>query len=96
MPIGINLPVESIEQLAANVKSESSKLESQLSALRAQCQRDPNFQGNAAQRYDDYMAKWDSSQRQLLEALNGAGNLLTQFATNLRELNEQTANQFNL
>lgn len=96
MPVGTNLPVESIEQLASTVKQQATTLQSQLSTLRSQCQRDPNFAGNAAQRYDEYMARWDASQRNLVEALNGAGDLLTQFGAKLRELNEITASQFSL
>jgi uncharacterized protein YukE len=96
MSLGTNLPVESIEQLAATVKQQSASMQSQLSTLRAQCQRDPNFAGNVAQRYDEYMTKWDASQRNLVEALDDAGNLLTQFSARLRELNEAVAAQFSL
>jgi len=92
--IGTTFPVEGIEQLAQRVKSEAAKLRTELDALRAACQRDPNFTGAAAARYDEYMQKWDSGQRQLLEALDGAGNILQQLGARLREQDQAFATSF--
>lgn len=96
MSIGTNLPVEGIEDLASKVKSQASSLSTTLNSLRSAIQRDPSFAGNAAQKYDEYIQQWDVNQKGLVEALDGAGNLLTQFASKLRELNESAASGFNV
>lgn len=96
MTVGTNFPVESIEELSGKLRSQTANLESTLSSLRAQCQRDPNFTGNAATKYDEYLSHWDSSQHTMVESLNGAASLLNQLAAHLRELGDAAANSFNV
>lgn len=96
MAVGTNFPVESIEDLSGKIKSQSANLESTLSSLRAQCQRDPQFTGTAATKYDEYLSQWDSSQRTMLTSLNGAATLLDQLAAHLREVGDAAANAFNV
>jgi len=86
MPIGTNLPVQSIIDLAATVKSQSAKVMGELASLRSACQRDPNFTGTAASRYDEYMQQWDVHQKALAENLDGAGQLLQSFADRIADL----------
>lgn len=88
MAFGTNLPIEQIEQLAAEVQRQSGDVVSQLSALRSACQRDPNFTGNAADRYDEYMRQWDVHQKALADNLEGAGQLLRRFADAVRATND--------
>jgi uncharacterized protein YukE len=80
-----NLPVEDIEQLAATVKSQADQVLQKLDELRAAVQRDPNFTGSAADRYDEYLSKWDVHQKALAENLDGAGTILSSYAARLRE-----------
>lgn len=96
MAINATLPVESIGGLADDVLREAANLESALGSLRARCQRDPSFTGTAATRYDEYMARWDQHQAQLLEALRGAGNLLKDFHTTLAEHDDRAGAGFSV
>jgi len=93
--IGVNFPVQSIEQLAANIKGQAAKLQAELDSLQSACQRDPSFTGSAANSYDDYMQKWHSSQQQLMEALNGAGGVLKSLADRLNQENQSVTSVFN-
>lgn len=93
--IGTTFPVEGIADLASKVKVQRANLESQLNSLRSACQRDPNFSGSAATSYDNYMAEWDASQKQLLQALDGASNLLQRLAQTLQENDSRFASAFN-
>jgi WXG100 family type VII secretion target len=92
--IGTNFPVEGIETLATKVSSEAEKLRGELNALYSACQRDPSFNGAAAQRYDDYLKQWQTAQGQLVDALQGAARILTQLGTTLRETDQAVARAF--
>jgi uncharacterized protein YukE len=94
--IGINFPVEALEELANRLVTEQSKLESQLAALRATCQRDPSFSGSAADRYDEYLAQWDRGAATLLGGLEGASRILQQLASHLRQTDSALAQGFDL
>lgn len=94
--VGDNFPVDSIEQLSGTIRSQTANLEGTLNSLRAQCQRDPNFTGNAASKYDEYLSHWDASQRTMIESLDGAATLLAQFAAQLRADGVAAANGFNV
>ncbi len=92
--IGTNFPVDSIEQLAQKVKSEADKLRSDLNTLYAACQRDPNFNGAAAAKYDEYLKQWQTAQQQLVDALQGAAGILTKLGSTLRETDQAVARAF--
>jgi uncharacterized protein YukE len=94
--VGANFPVDSIETLSGTIRTQTANLEGTLNSLRAQCQRDPNFVGNAASKYDEFLSQWDASQKTLVESLNGAASLLAQLATTLREDDQAAASAFNL
>lgn len=94
--VGPNFPVDSIDQLAGTIRTQTANLEGTLNSLRAQCQRDPNFMGNAASKYDEYLSHWDASQKTMVESLNGAASLLAQLAAQLRTDDQTAANAFNL
>lgn len=95
MPVGTNIPVEEVEALAATISSEASNLESTLTRLRSQCERNPAFSGNAAQKYDDFLTRWDTSQREMLESIRGASNVLARLAQVVRENSDTAAGAFN-
>jgi uncharacterized protein YukE len=95
MALGTNIPVEELEALAARIQQQTASLESNLASLRQQCTREASFAGSAASRYDDFLAKWDGSQRTLLEAIRGAGNVLSNLATTTRANNDAAAAAFN-
>ena len=95
MALGATLPIESIASLADAIKQEASNLTATLGALRARCQRDPAFTGNAADAYDQYMVNWDSHQQGLLQALEGAAQILSSFAAHLDENQMSVAQAFN-
>jgi len=94
MAVGTNIPVEEIEALAARIQQQAGTLESTLASLRQQCTREASFTGSAASKYDDFLAKWDGSQRTLLEAIRGAGSVLSSLATTVRANNDAAASSF--
>jgi WXG100 family type VII secretion target len=94
--IGVNFPVEAIELLAGRLSTEQTKLASELSSLRSACQRDSNFSGSAAVKYDEFLAQWDAHQKGLLEALEGVGRILSQLATHLQQIDSAAAQAFNV
>jgi uncharacterized protein YukE len=96
MSVNANLPLASISELSAKLRSEWSKMEGQINDLRTQAQRDPNFTGNAAEKYDQYMDDWAKNANGLNLAIEGAANLLKQFHEQLELLNGQVANGFNV
>lgn len=85
MSVGINIPVETIEELAASINSEAEKLNGTLNELRTRVTRDQNFTGPTAQKYDEFLAQWDGSQANLLESLRGAASILASLASVTRE-----------
>jgi uncharacterized protein YukE len=93
-PHGQNVPVESVEMLASNIKTQAETLQSTLSNLRSQCTREASFTGQAASRYDEFLVEWDSSQSRLMEAINGAGSVISNLATNHRADDHATAAAF--
>ena len=96
MALGANLPVESIGDLAQTVRAERAKLASELDALRARVERDPEFTGNAADGYDAFIAKWRTGQEQILQGLDGAADLLQKFHSALVDLGLQVTQNFNV
>lgn len=94
--VGPNFPVDSIDQLAGTIRTQTANLEGTLNSLRAQCQRDPRFVGNAASKYDEFLSHWDASQKTLVESLNGAASLLSQLVAQLHADDQAAAQAFNL
>jgi uncharacterized protein YukE len=92
--IATQFPVESIALLAGQLNTQATTLQAQLDQLRVHCQRDPNFQGTAATKYDEYMAEWDTHQKGLMTALHGAQSLLQQLADHLVDVNQRYTTAF--
>ncbi|WP_431606708.1 WXG100 family type VII secretion target [Mycolicibacterium neoaurum] len=91
MSVGTNIPVERVEELAARVQREAGSLEASLNSLRSACQREENFTGSAAQRYDEFLTQWDQNQQALLQSIRGAGDILSRLASVVRENNDAAA-----
>lgn len=91
MPLDTNIPVEEVETLASTIATEAANLEGALQRLRSQCERTPNFRGTAADKYDGFLTQWDTSQKQMLDAIRGAGNILARLAQVVRENNDTAA-----
>ena len=61
------------------LKSGSSNIESQLQAMRSQVEGfHATWQGSAKNQFDNLLQQWESSGRQLLEALRGISDILGQ------------------
>lgn len=89
-----NLPVEDIETLASSLSTQATQLEGQLNTLYRSAQRDPNFTGTAANSYDAFLEKWNTSQQSMLESIRGASRLLDNYAKKLREDDISVGNIF--
>jgi WXG100 family type VII secretion target len=94
MTLGINISVEDLEALASRIQQEAGSLESTLASMRQQCTREASFSGSAANKYDEFLTKWDSNQRALLEDIRGAGNVLANLANTTRANNDSVAATF--
>lgn len=94
MSVGTLITVEQLQALAGRIESQASSLESTLSALRRDVTRDDSFQGSAATAYDDFLVKWDTNQRNLLDAMHGAGQILANLANTTEENNQRAAVSF--
>lgn len=96
MALGANLPLASIQELATTLQTDAGALRDQLGALLQRAQRDPNFTGTAADRYDGYIHQWNAGQQQMLQALESAAALLHQFHDRLDELQVSVGDGFNV
>jgi uncharacterized protein YukE len=94
--ISENLPVQSIQDLSTNLAKQASDLNTTITSLRQAVQKDPNFTGNAADKYEGFMVKWGQSQQQMIEAIQGAGDLLAKYAAKLTELGVQVGHNFDI
>ncbi|MDO4717211.1 MAG: WXG100 family type VII secretion target [Propionibacteriaceae bacterium] len=83
MALNATMNVEQIQALAGKVDAQRANLEATLNQLRSSVTRSSEFTGNAAEQYDEYLAKWASAQQSMLEAMDHAGQVLKRYAEHL-------------
>lgn len=96
MSINATMKVAEIEALASTLASQREALSAQVNHLIAQANRGDAFTGNAADMYDQYLAKIRSGLESMLVGIQGASDLLTRYAQALGELEGQVSSGFNV
>lgn len=92
----IKVTAEELQQLSGQLQSTAGSIQGESDTARSQVQAlvGAGWEGAASSQFDALFQQWDTSAKQLIEALTGISTLLQQAGTTYEETEQSVARSF--
>lgn len=92
----IKVTAEELQQLSAQLQTTAGSIQGESDGARGQVQAlvGAGWEGAASAQFDALFQQWDTSAKQLIEALTGIGALLKQAGTTYEETEQAVTRSF--